>query len=386
MEDVEGRIVDARAQVLRAPVSDGIAMSFSPLVERTMVLVEVFTADGRVGLGESWVNYPAWAWVERLATLREGVFGLVLGENADEIEDLHRRLVAVLEPIGRQWGAPGPVMQAISAVDVALWDLCGQREGRSISRLLGGRVRDEIDVYASSLGPRDTAEQARCCRRSGHRAVKVKVGFGAARDEANLTAAREALGDGTALFVDANQGWDVDTAVAMAPILRAHDVSWVEEPIAGNRLTDLEEFHRRTGIPVATGENLYGWDSFAPYAASPAVAILQPDVAKTGGLTHARAVGELAELHGKALMPHLYGGAVAYAATLQLVAAAPAAALLEYDVRDNPLRDPLLLDPPTPLAGRVAIPDGPGLGVRLDPAAVAAHTSTSTEPTQEVAR
>ncbi|NGN64380.1 mandelate racemase/muconate lactonizing enzyme family protein [Streptomyces sp. A7024] len=363
-------IARARVRVLRAPVRDGIAMSFSPLRHRAMVLVSLTDEDGRTGHGESWVNYPPWAATERTATLREGVLPLLAGRRVDDVPATHAVLCERLDPLGRQWGAPGPIRQAISAVDVALWDLKGQRAGAAIARVAAHRIREHIPVYASSLGPRSVAEQAADCRRAGHAAVKVKLGFGRETDTRNLLAARETLGADALLYADANQGWDLEEAVAMAPVLRDAGVGWIEEPVEGDELTDLEELHRRTGLVIATGENLYGRAKFAAYATSPAIAVLQPDVAKAGGITEALAVCDLAAKHDTAVMPHLYGGAAAFAATLQVAAAADAVTAVEYDVRDNPLRDPLLLSPPAPGEGRLGLPDLPGLGVRFDAAAL----------------
>lgn len=167
------------------------------------------------------------------------------------------------------------------------------------------------------------------------------------------------------LFVDANQAWDLDEAIAMGPALHRHGVTIVEEPIAGDRLELLEEFHRATGLLVATGENTYGARALDPYLRSPAVAIAQPDVSKTGGLTEAFEVCRLAARAGTTVWPHMYGGAIGFAATLQLAACAPNVGEIEYDVRANPLRDPLLADPPTPHNGVIGLPASPGLGVEL---------------------
>lgn len=368
-------IVDARLRVLRTPASGGIAMSFAPLRYRAIVLVEVRTADGRTGYGESWINYPPWAAQERVATLRDGVFPLLRGKDARHITAIHADLCSQLEPLGRQWGAPGPIMQAISAVDVALWDLAGQAAGQAVSGLLGGRVRDRIGVYASSLGPNGVREQAAECRAAGHTAAKVKLGFGRDTDAANLAAARDELGADVALYADANQAWSVSEAIAMAPVLREHDVDWLEEPVRGNGLRDLEELHRATGLRLATGENTYRAHGFREFAASPAVAVLQPDVAKTGGITECLSICALAAAHGKTVLPHLYGGAVAFAATLQLAALSEVVTGVEYDVRDNPLRDPLLCDPPVPNGSELTLPGAPGLGVELDLDAISAVTA-----------
>jgi L-alanine-DL-glutamate epimerase-like enolase superfamily enzyme len=229
-------------------------------------------------------------------------------------------------------------------------------------------------VYASSLGPRGVTEQAERCRQAGFGAVKVKLGFGAEHDLGILREARAACGPDVDIYADANQGWSLDEAIGFGPALRDHDVRWVEEPVRGNDLADLERFHERTGLPVATGENVYRGRGFWPYIDSPAVRVLQPDISKTGGLSEVFAICQLAAARDKLVIPHLYGGALAFAATLQLAGCGPQVQALEYDVRDNPLRDPLLASPPVPARGVLSIPDGPGLGVPLDHQAVADAT------------
>ncbi|WP_132876353.1 mandelate racemase/muconate lactonizing enzyme family protein [Tamaricihabitans halophyticus] len=374
-------MISARLRVLRAPVSSRIAMSFGALRYRSMVLVEVHTDDGLIGRGESWLNYPPWAAQERVATLREGVFPLLLGKDARRITEIHQLLCTELDPLGRQWGAPGPIRQAISAVDMALWDLAGIRNRTAISWLYGGRCRERIPVYASSLGPADVPEQAGECLASGHTAVKVKLGFGRSADERILAEARDVLGAETRLYADANQAWDLADAISAAPLLREFDVAWLEEPLRGNVLTELEELHRRTDLRLATGENIYGLRQFREFAASPAIAILQPDIAKTGGITEAVTICQLAAAYDKKVLPHLYGGALAFAATLQLAALATPVAGIEYDVRENPLRDPLLRNGPVPAGGLIELPDEPGLGVHVDAEAIAAFTELDTELT-----
>lgn len=364
-EEASIRIVAARAHLLRAPTNDGVAMSFAPLSSRTSILVELETGSGLIGYGESWANFPAWIEHERLATLREGVFPLLIGSPVDGVEALRQRLVDVLEPIGRQWGAPGPIMQAISAVDIALWDLIGKSRNQSVGGILG-QVRSSVAVYASSLGPEAVYAQAVRCREDGHRQVKVKVGFGRERDEAILEAARSGCGNGTDLYADANQAWTLDQGLEMAPVLRAADVRWIEEPLRGNRIEELAEFHRVTGIDIATGENLYGLADFIPYCRSEAVRVIQPDVTKSGGISEVMAICRMASAAGKTVIPHLYGGAVAFAATLQVAAAAPAISAIEYDIRENPLRDPVWPRGPKPVDGSIQIPTGLGLGVELD--------------------
>lgn len=373
-------ITGVGVRLLAAEPDEVIAMSFGVLRRRTMALVQVRCADGTTGYGESWTNYPPWAGTERAATIRCGVAPLLVGRDADQVGALHAGLVAGLEPVGRQWGAPGPVTQAISGADIALWDRLGRAMQAPVCELLGDIVRRSVPVYASSLGPAGVAEQAAACRRRGFDFVKLKVGFGPETDRANLAAARRALGSDACLAVDANQRWTLPEALAMGPALQDAGVIWVEEPITGNALTDIEEFHRRTGLRVALGENLYLRDAFEPYLGSSAVAVIQPDVSKSGGITELRAVCERASAAGQAVMPHLYGGAVAFAATLQLAACCEAVQRVEYDIRSNPLRDPLIRDAPAPVRGVLPIPMGPGLGIEFDEGAIGRAAEAASAP------
>ncbi len=354
-----------RLRVFRSPVIDGVAMSFAPMGHRAMAVVEVELEDGRRGLGETWVNYPAWAWRERAATVAEGVAPLLVGRTLATPAEAHALLVAALHPLGRQWGAPGPVHQAISGVDTALWDLAATHAGVPLAVLLGGTpLRRELPVYASSLGPDGVAATAERCASAGHTAVKVKLGFGRDRDLENLRTARRVLGDGVRLYGDANQAWSLEEALAVVPALRDAGLEWLEEPLAGDDPGELAQLRHRGGLALATGENLYGAAAFAPYLRQESVDIVQPDLSKVGGPTEYLRVAALASASGTTVNPHLYNGAVATAATLQVAAAVPATTTVEWDVRGNRLReavDHLLTD-----HGTVRVPDRPGLGVDLD--------------------
>ncbi|MEU4772664.1 mandelate racemase/muconate lactonizing enzyme family protein [Micromonospora sp. NPDC023644] len=358
-------VADVRCRVFRARPAEQIAMSFAPLTHRVMVLVEVELADGSVGVGESWANYPSWAWRERVATIREGVAPLLRGARPVDPAGTQRALMAKLGPLGRQWGAPGPIHQAVSAVDIALWDLAARHAGRSLASLLATHPRTELPVYGSSLGPDGVAETAEQCAALGLTAVKVKVGFGRDRDLANVRAARRVLGDRTQIFADANQAWSLPEALRMLPALADLGVAWVEEPLAGDRPEELDELGARTGMPLATGENLYGAAAFTPYLRGSGVTILQPDLTKVGGISEYLTVLEAAEAAGRTVNPHLYNGAIATAATVQVAASSQATSLVEWDVRSNPLRR--AADEFLTAHGTVTVPHRPGLGIDLDP-------------------
>jgi L-alanine-DL-glutamate epimerase-like enolase superfamily enzyme len=354
-----------RLRVFRSPVLDGVAMSFAPMGHRVMAVIEVQLADGSRGVGETWVNYPSWAWRERAATVAEGIAPLLVGRILATPVEAHELLMAALRPLGRQWGAPGPVHQAVSGLDTALWDLAARHAGLPLAVLLAGSGRpSELPVYASSLGPDDVAATAERCLTAGHAAVKVKLGFGRDRDLGNVRTARRVLGDGVRLYGDANQAWSLEEALDLVPALRDEGVEWLEEPLAGDDPGELATLRRRGGLALATGENLYGAPAFAPYLEQGSVDIVQPDLSKVGGPTEYLKVAALAAPTGTTVNPHLYNGAVATATTLQVAAAVAATTAVEWDVRGNRLReavDHLLTD-----RGTVRVPDRPGLGVDID--------------------
>lgn len=375
-------VVGVRCRVFRAATTDAVAMSFAPLSHRVMVLVELAFADDTAALGESWVNFPDWGWRERIATVNEGIAPLLVGRTFTSTAEAHHLLHSTLGPIGRQWGAPGPICQAISGVDAALWTRAAQEAGISLARLLSGdgsapmtessvtelSVTEpsvtELPAYASSLGPTGVAATAERCAELGFTAVKVKVGFSPDTDEATLRTTRQVLGDGVRVFADANRAWDLDTARSHAPLLRDYGVEWLEEPLASDEADELDRLAADSGLPIATGENLYRAAAFAAYLRTPGVAIVQPDLGKVGGVTDYWQVVTEAFDHNTLVAPHLYNGAVSTAATLQVAAANPTTPWVEWDVRSNPLREPvshLLTD-----HGTVTVPDGPGLGVDID--------------------
>ena len=208
---------------------------------------------------------------------------------------------------------------------------------------------------------------------AGFAAVKARVGFGWDRDEDTLRRVRAITGDRVALFVDANQAWTVDEATAFCERSEGFGIGWVEEPLAGNALDDLRALADAVRTPLACGENLYGAAEFARYTESGAIAIIQPDLTKSGGVT---LVSDIASglPEGVRLAPHCYGGAIVTAASVQFAAAFGDVPYLELDVRPNPLRDSILAVPLTVRGGAIDVPSAPGLGIELDEDVVEHYT------------
>lgn len=352
-------------RLLRADLDSPVPMSFSALTTRRTCLVELH-AGGLVGVGESWVNYPGWAWAERVATLTEGVTPLLVGTDVSDVAAVHARLMTKLYLLGRQWGAPGPMWQAISGVDCAIWDLLGKAAGKSVAELLCASPRTRAPVYASGVGPDSVETFSERAAEGGFTALKVKVGFGAERDTSTLQRVRDVVGWGMRVFADANQAWTLDEARRMCDVLGDFGVEWCEEPLDGDDVSELEALHAQTQMPLATGENVYGLTAYQRCLSSPAISLIQPDVAKTGGITTAVNVIRMAKEVGTAVSPHCYSGALTLAGSIQVAAADEAVEWVELDIRENPLRTGVTSTPFSVENGCIRVPDGPGLGVELD--------------------
>lgn len=354
-----------RCLYVAAPIAQPVRTSFGQMNERPMILVILEDEDGRTGIGESWANFPAWLPQERLATLREGLRPLVLGETITSVPLFTAQTLQSLLPLARQWGAPGPIYQAISAIDIALWDLKGKEQQQPVSLLLGGDETPRVPVYASGLGPRDPVGTAQHLYEAGVRLLKLKIGFGQERDRANLEALRASYPDAT-LAVDANRAWDLATAVSYNGLLDEYECAWLEEPLAEDDIAALRHLGEELVCPVAAGENMYGLKSFEEAFNAKALGLAQPDVTKVGGISEAFNVMKHASKAGIPFAPHFLGGAVGHVATLHCFAAAPGGRVVELDANPNPLLSDLLRELPEVSDGQVSVPTEAGLGVSLD--------------------
>lgn len=353
-------------------LAEPIRVSFGSMHARHLVLVIVELDDGTIGIGETWTNFPAWACRERTLTLEEGLRPLVQGRQVGDVAAFTRDLLEELAPLARHWGAWGPVYQAVSGLDIALWDAVGRRERVSVAELVarssggaGRPVGEAVTVYASGLGPTHAVETAASAYAAGVRTLKLKVGFGFDTDAANLRALRSAYPD-VAIAVDANQAWTLDEAVRYAPLLSEFACLWVEEPLVTEMAAPLACLAERLPCPIAFGENAYGLSILAELAGREAVAILQPDVTKTGGLSSALGVYDVADDYGLIVTPHFLGGAIGQAASAHLVAGRDPLGMIEMDANPNPFRQRALRSPLSVVDGALSVPVGPGLGVELD--------------------
>ena len=364
---------------LLAPVADGKAygMSKALTASRQSTLVVLTLEDGSKGYGEAW-GIPAVN--KAYLPLLESYY---LGVNVFDVEHVHALILARHYHFGIQ----NLMMAAISGIDIAAKDACGKLLDLPVSRLIGGRAREQTTIYASggyftATPEADFRPQIEAMRDAGYPAVKIKIGASPRSDESRLALTRELLGDDVEILVDINTNYTLDLACDSIERMTPYRIGWVEEPLSPQDFQGLRLLQRRCPVPIATGEALYTVFDFKRLTDARCADVLQPDLTLCGGFWQGRQIADLAVHNHVRLSPHVWGGAVGLAAALQFIASlsayphtdhVPHPPLLEYDLGENPLRDELLLRPLVPVDGIMAIPDGPGLGIDLDLDAVARY-------------
>ncbi len=343
---------------------------------RSHVLVEIVCDDGTIGWGEC--LGPA----RPNAAVVAAYAGRLIGADPLETE----KIWAVLYNALRDQGQRGLSVTALSGIDIALWDIKGKHFGVPVSTLLGGRFRNSVRAYATGSFKRDgvdrvsdNAEEMGGHAKAGFHAVKIKIGFGVEEDLRVIRAVREAIGPDTRLMIDGNHGYDVIEAVTVGKRADEYGIDWFEEPVVPEQLGAYRAVRSGQPIPVAGGETWHTrWGMQEPIETR-AIDIIQPDLCGVGGFTEARRIADMAALHGVRVVPHVWGTAVHIAAALQFMASMipnpvrvnPIEPILEFDRTDNPFRQAVIKTPIEHVNGVVAIPDGPGLGIEIDRAALA---------------
>jgi L-alanine-DL-glutamate epimerase-like enolase superfamily enzyme len=368
LPEIPVRIARLDAIVLRCPIETPVRTSFGTMRDRPAVFVRVEDADGAVGWGETWCNFPACGAEHRARLLESVVAPLVVGRPFASPAAAFDAMAQATAVLAIQSGEHGPLAQAIAGVDLALWDLAARRRGEPLWRLLGGRS-DRVEVYASGINP-DRPEAVVAARRSaGYRAFKLKVGFDDARDLRNVAALRDLLGAEAALMVDANQGWSLEQAERQARALEPYRLGWIEEPLRADRpAAEWSALAMSTATPLAAGENLAGFDAFDAAIAARRYAVVQPDVAKWGGISGCWPVIERVRAAGLRYCPHYLGAGIGLAASAHLLAAVGGDGLLEVDANPNPLRSALCPHLEAVDDGFAWLGDAPGIGIEVDPA------------------
>lgn len=355
------------AFVLRWPVKRPVQTSFGTMLDRPALLVRVEDADGAVGWGEIWCNFPACGAEHRARLLETVVAPLLIGQpcaSAQAAFDLMSARTAVL---AIQSGEPGPIAQVIAGIDLALWDMQSRRAGVPLWQFLGG-ASGVVRVYASGINPDRPEDTVLAKHAEGYRAFKLKVGFGAERDLANVKTIHARLPEGNELMLDANQAWDLEGALNMASRLREFTPRWLEEPLRADRpISEWAQLAEKAGIPLAAGENLIGSDAFKTMIQSNTLSVVQPDLAKWGGISGCLPVIDRIHAAGLRYCPHFLGAGVGQLASAHILAArGKAGGMLEIDANENPLRVALSPALDVIVEGEANLGNKTGLGVEPD--------------------
>jgi D-galactarolactone cycloisomerase len=330
-------------------------------------LVELLTDQGSSGWGS------AYSTKEQVVGALEWLKRFVIGENPLEIERVTEKLHQITFWIGRG----GAMTHAISAINIALWDVAGKALGQSVSVLLGGRHRNSIPAYGSALflPLQDLTSRIARMKELGFRAMKLGwEPFGhqsLAEDEKLIRTVRQAAGDETTLLIDAGGSYPfwklrLKDALERAKMLANYAVYWFEEALAPDDIDGYVRLTELSPVKIAHGEVLTRRQSFVPYFHRGAMDIVQPDASKVGGLSEMRRIAWMAEEHGIDLVPHGWNTAVGVAADIHLMASLPSRTFVEFNV-GNPLIEKII-DPPFHLdaEGCLPVPQGPGLGINID--------------------
>lgn len=356
----------------RSELAKPIPLSCGMLTHRNFGLIRIESRDGAVGWGETSINFPPWAHAERAATIRDGLAPMLIGDQAGDVLRLRDRMVDGTRAFTRMW-SEGALAQAISGIEMALWDLLGRTLELPVATLLGGIRRDVFTCYATGLRTDNPAEGAREAVAAGYGAIKIRVGFDDASDIAAAREVRDAVGTDVALLIDANQAYDLPRARRMIAALAELNPYWIEEPVLSDDFTAQRRLRQAfPQVPMAWGENSFRLDHVRTVAERGLADYIMPDPCRGGGMAAAMDAARVAAAHGLPVSAHHYGSDLGFAAMLHFMAAVPRADLVLRDIAPVPLRDNIVTQDLRPRGGQVRLPQGPGFGVTPDLDVIAA--------------
>ena len=373
------RITNIEGFNLSSPLERPFGWSNGWISARVVGLLKIETDEGITGWGEGYV-----------------------GARGDFVKQLFGDLLIGADPLNRNalWqgmfdrvyngnNAGGFGGSAISAVDIALWDIAGKAAGQSVSDLLGGRIRDKVAVYATGLYytegefPTRLLDEATMYVELGFKGMKTKIGgLPIAEDIQRVAAIRRAIGDDIRLMVDANQAYPAATAIRIGNQLADLDITWFEEPVNAKDVDAYLQVQAAVPMPVAGGENLRTRYEFKDFFARRAYDIAQPDVVNAGGITEMRNIAMTANSYGILVNPHVWGSPVMIAASLHLASTIPPCPpayeprpyeqepVMEFDRTPSGIREGITVEPFDQQDGFITVPTAPGLGVEIDEDAV----------------
>jgi L-alanine-DL-glutamate epimerase-like enolase superfamily enzyme len=388
------RIKTVKAWWVRIPIETTRQhrSDFGQLTTFDAAILRIETDDGIVGWGEGKnAAGSAGTYGTLVHLLNEEVGPKLIGRDPTDITAIWEMLYnGVRSGTAAQSGHAMPELSrrglsvaAISAVDIALWDILGKSLGVPVWKLLGGRKADKLPAYAS--GGWESADKIGDQLKSyiasgGFRSVKMRVGAmdGAPHvSAARVRAARKALGPDVELMVDAHGTYTVADAKRFIRLVADCDLAWFEEPVIADDKPGMAEVRAAGNVPIATGESEATRFAFRDLALLKSADIFQPDPAFCGGITEAMRIGTIASAFNLRFAPHLWAGAPCFFSGLHICAASPASFVIEYSLGANPMIHDLVEETVEVKDGMIAIPDGPGLGFTINERVLETHAQRS---------
>lgn len=357
----EHKIQKVEVHLVSMPVTGGFSDATRKVETLGYTIVRITTDQGLEGIG---VTYHEVGGEATKALIVNNIAPKLIGRDPLETEVIWQEMFHYLRGVGRK----GLTFCALSAVDIALWDLKGKIFGCPLYRLWGGN-RKRVPVYASggwtSYSDEELVEEMKSVVAQGYRTIKFKVGVeggeAPARDVVRVRKVREAVGDEIKILLDANNCWDAATAVQFANRVRDYQITFLEEPVFADDLYGLAKFKRGTDIPLATGEHEYTRFGVRDLLMHEAADVVQCDATRAGGFTEMLKIAGMTQAWNVKFAPHAMENI-----HIHLVSAVPNSLYLERLLMFEEITGQIYLNAPVPQDGFMEIPDLPGLGLQLN--------------------
>ena len=350
---------------LRAAISNPVRTSFGTMKDRPALFVKIEDKDGAIGWGEIWCNFPSVGAEYRAKLLNEVFIPILINQKFNSPQDLYESISHKTAVLAIQSGEFGPIAQIISGIDIAAWDLFARRAGQPLWKYLGGN-NPRVKVYASGINPDQPEKVISQFLDTGYNAFKLKVGFDLETDVSNLKKIRAIIPAHT-LMIDANQAWSLQSAIKNINAMEEFNLHWIEEPIRADSSMDEWQFlSRNCNATIAAGENMSSQKQFDTAIQSKVFGVLQPDIAKWGGISECKIVVQNILENKVSYCPHYLGGGIGLLASAHLLAASGSDGYLEIDSNDNPLRTLICGPVNNVIYGHITLSNEPGIGAQVN--------------------
>lgn len=359
------KIAKVEAIPLSAPADKPFKMAQATFTSFRSTIVRLTTDTGIVGIGECMVRSaanPAKYIVEEMLA------PIIIGRDPLDVEAIW---IDMQKSERFRGHIGGMFIEALSGVDIALWDIIGKYHNMPVGKLFGGYDRKRVPAYASSIGldtPEKMAENTLSVLEQGYRAVKIKIGTNHKNDVKIMQTIRSAVGDDVELMADANSRYtSVREALYVGKGLEELDVAWYEEPLLPDNIQGYQQLAQKLNLSICSGESSFTSREFLNLFEKNCIEVAQPDITRCGGLTESRHIAQLATIFNKEYSPHTgFSSSVCVFATLQLAAWAPNFTTYERGLFGNPLQRLTTTSLPPVIDGMIDIPQLPGICCELD--------------------